>query len=498
MTLARTPARTRPATRWTHVDDLYVDGRWVPSSSSARLPQVDPATGEHWGSAPDCSPADVDTALQAAHRAFTSGPWPATTPAQRAELLRRAADHLEASAEQLALTTTRENGSPISETRGAAANAAGILRHVAGLAPWLAQDDVRPFPAGGAETVVRRDPVGPCVLIAPWNFPINLMVVKLAPALLAGCTAVLKPAPSTSLSIRFVVEALAAAGAPPGVVNLVTGGGEAGDHLVRHPRTAKVAFTGSTPVGRRIAATCGELLRPVTLELGGKSAAVVLPDADLDAVAGVLIRSCLRNTGQTCYISTRILAPAERYDEVVDMVARTVAAAPQGDPLDEDTVFGPMASRAQFDAVLAHLDRARADGARVVLGGAPVEGVPGWFVQPTVLADVTPTMAIAREEVFGPVVTVLRYGDVDEAVALANDSDFGLGGIVFGRDSAVAQSVAERIDSGSVGINFFASNHAAPFGGRHDSGLGVEYGIEGLAQYVTYKSVHRRLDEVST
>ncbi|PWI07543.1 aldehyde dehydrogenase [Streptomyces sp. NWU339] len=485
-------ASTRPEPRWTHVDDLYADGAWTRSTAAARLPLVDPATGQEWGSVPDCSADDVDAALSAADRAFRTGPWPRTTPSQRAALLLRIADEVEARAADTALTNTLENGSPISETRGAAANAAGILRHVAGLASWLEDEDVRPFPAGGAETVVRRDPVGPCVLIAPWNFPINLMVVKLAPALLAGCTVVMKPAPGTSLSIRFVVEACEAAGVPPGVVNLVTGGGEVGDRLVRHPLTAKVAFTGSTPVGRRIAAACGELLRPVTLELGGKSSAIVLPDADLEQMSAALIRTCLRNTGQTCYISTRILAPSERYEEVVDMVTRTVEAAPQGDPFDERTVFGPMASRAQYEVVRDHLDSAHAEGARATVGGRPADTERGWFIEPTVFADVTPGMRIAREEVFGPVVSVLRYDDIDEAVALANDTSFGLGGVVFSADREAAQAVAERMDTGSVGVNFFGSNHNAPFGGRHDSGLGVEYGIEGLSQYVTFKSIHRR------
>ncbi|WP_107766874.1 aldehyde dehydrogenase [Nocardioides terrigena] len=476
---------------WTRVDDLYVDGRWVPSTGTARLPVIDPATEEEWGSVPDATPSDVDAAMEAADRAFREGPWPRLTPTQRAEHLLRMADELEKRAEPLGWTNTRENGSPVAETSGAAANAAGILRHVASLAPGLEREDVRAFPAGGAESVVRREPVGPCVLIAPWNFPINLMVVKLAPALLAGCTAVLKPAESTPLSIRFVVEAAEAAGVPAGVVNLVTGGGAVGEALVRHPLTAKIAFTGSTAVGRRIGAAAGELLRPVTLELGGKSSAVVLPDADLDAMAAVLIRSSMRNSGQTCYISTRILAPAERYDEVVEMVTRTVAAARLGDPFDDDTVVGPLATAAQRDVVTGFLESAREEGARVTTGGRAVPGT-GYFVEPTVLADVTPDMRVAREEIFGPVVTVLRYEGVDEAVAIANDTPFGLGGLVFSTDPDAAQAVAERMDTGSVGLNFFASNHAAPFGGRHDSGLGVEYGPEGLAAYLTYKTIHRR------
>ena len=481
-----------PDPRSAHVDDLYVGGSWVASSGSARTEVVDPATEEVWGSVPDATAEDVDAAVDAAVRAFRDGPWPRMRPTERAEVLLRVADEIEKRAEALSLVNTRENGSPVAETSGAAANAASILRHVAGLAQWLETEDVRPFPAGGAETVVRRDPVGPCALIAPWNFPINLVVTKLAPALLAGCSVVVKPAPTTPLSIRFVVDACTAAGVPAGVVNLLTGGPEAGDRLVRHPGIAKVAFTGSTGVGRRIAATCGELLRPVTLELGGKSAAIVLLDADLDHLSSVLVRSCLRNTGQTCYISTRLLAPVERYDEVVDVVTRTVAAAVQGDPTDPATVFGPMASRSQFDVVRGYLEAGHAEGARATTGGRVRDSERGWWIEPTVFADVTPDMRIAREEIFGPVLSVLRYESVEEAIAIANDTDFGLGGVVFGRDEVAAQAVAERIDTGSVGVNFFASNHDAPFGGRHDSGLGVEYGREGLAAYLTHQSLHRR------
>jgi aldehyde dehydrogenase (NAD+) len=491
MTAPEIVAVPRPTLPWTHVDDHYIDGSWITSTSNARTDVVDPATEEVWGTVPDASDADLDAAMRAADCAFREGPWPRLTPSQRAEAMLRMADEIESRSEELAWTNSRENGSPLSETLGAAANAAIILRYFAGLASYLENEDVRAFPfAADKESVVRRDPIGVCALIAPWNFPINLVVIKLAPALLAGCTTVIKPASGTPLSIRFVVEAAAAAGIPPGVVNLITGSNRIGDALVRHPLTAKVAFTGSTPVGRKIAAACGELLRPVTLELGGKSSAIVLPDADLKAMSANLIRSCMRNTGQTCYISTRILAPAERYDEVVEMVTDTIAGGKQGDPFDPDTVFGPVANRSQYDIVLSFLESAREEGARVTTGGNARPG-PGFFVEPTVLADVTPQMRVSREEIFGPVITILRYDSIDEAVAIANDTDFGLGGLVFSADPVAAQAVAERMDTGSVGINFFASNHSSPFGGRHDSGLGVEYGVEGLSAYTTYKSIHR-------
>ena len=504
-TEASQDSRTRRAALdlpYTHVDDFYINGSWRVATDTTRNPVTDPATGEQWGSVPAAIAGELDDAVGSARQVLPA--WGGLSAAERAAYLLRIAEEIESRAEPLALTNTRENGSPITETRGAAANAAGIFRYFASLASWLDSDDVRPFPAGGAESVVQRDPIGVCGLIAPWNFPINLVVIKLAPALLAGCTVVIKPASPTPLSLRFIIDAVHAAGVPAGVVNLLTGPGRLGDALVRHPGVDKIAFTGSTPVGRTIAAACGDLLRPVTLELGGKSSAIVLPDADLEAMSAVLVRSCMRNTGQTCYISTRIIAPASRYEEVVRMVSKTISAGKQGDPLDESTVFGPVAHRAQYATVMEYIDSAHAEGARAVAGGAAADGGSighglegGVFIQPTVFADVTPDMRISREEIFGPVISILKYDDadglVDEAVALANNTEFGLGGIVFGGDEERALEVAKRVDSGSVGINFFGSNHAAPFGGRNDSGMGVEYGIEGLGAYLSFKSIHRRV-----
>ena len=479
-----------------HVTTHFIDGTYQPSHGQDIIEVTDPATNTVWGSVPVGNQDDVDTAVEAAHAAFTTGPWADTTPTQRAETLLRIADEIEARTKELSLTNTLENGSPVAETSGAAANAASIFRYFATLAPELEADDIRPFPNGQGDSLVRKDPVGVCALIAPWNFPINLMVTKLAPALLAGCAVVMKPASPTPLSFRIIVDAMTAAGVPAGVVNLVTGPGRMGDLMVRHPKVAKVAFTGSTPVGRHIAAACGELLRPVTLELGGKSSAIVMEDADLEEMSARLIRSCMRNTGQTCYISTRILAPASRYEEVVAMVTETIAGAPQGDPLDPATVFGPSANLSQYNSVLDHLASAKEEGAQVSTGGgtAQLDGelTDGLYIQPTVLADVTPEMRVAREEIFGPVITILKYSDIDEAISLANNTEFGLGGIVFGADQEKALEVADAVDTGSVGINFFASNHSAPFGGRNDSGLGVEYGPEGLAAYLSYKSIHRR------
>ncbi|TFD86970.1 aldehyde dehydrogenase family protein [Cryobacterium lactosi] len=488
---------------YTHTDDHFIDGTWQRSTGAGRTEVTNPATGEVWGSVPQASVADLDAAVAAARRAFSGSAgspasggsgWRDVAPAERARLLLRLASQVEARAEAISHTNTWENGSPVAETSKAAANAASIFRYFASLAPLLETSDIRPFPDGSAETVVRLDPVGVCALIAPWNFPINLVVAKLAPALMAGCTVVIKPASPTPLSVRLILDAAVAAGIPAGVINLVTGPGSLGDALVKHPGINKVAFTGSTPVGRSIAAACGSLLRPVTLELGGKSSALVLPDVDLEAMSKVLIRSCLRNTGQTCYISTRILAPAARYGELVDMVTATIAVAPQGDPMDPATVFGPSATRAQEQVVREYIRSGIAEGARATTGGDVPSGFDrGFYVTPTVFADVTPGMRIAQEEIFGPVLSIMRYSSLDDAVAIANNTPFGLGGTIFSEDPDAAFALAPRLDTGSVGLGFFASNHAAPFAGRHDSGLGAEFGPEGLRAYLSVQSVHRRI-----
>src|SRR5690625_563029 len=330
-----------------HVTTHFIDGAWRESQGQDTIEVTDPATNTVWGSVPVGNENDVNAAVDAAHDAFTTGPSSKTTPSDRAEMMLRIADEIEKRATELSLTNTLENGSPVAETSGAAANAASIFRYFATLAPELEADDIRPFPNGQGESLVRKDPIGVCALIAPWHLTINIMITNMAPEPLAGCNDVIQHAYPTTLTSSIIVDAVTAAGVPAGVVNYVTGPGRMGDLMVRHPKVAKVAFTGSTPVGRHIAAACGELLRPVTLELGGKSSAIVMEDADLDDMSAKLIRSCMRNTGQTCYISTRILAPASRYDEVVDMVTGTIAAASQGDPLDPTTVFGPSANHSQ-------------------------------------------------------------------------------------------------------------------------------------------------------
>lgn len=472
-------------------DTLFIGGRWRAASSTATIDVVNPATEELWGRVPDADAADVDAAVRAAHVAFPE--WSGLAAAERAQVVLRFADELVARGETIANLITRENGSPIAETAAAASHSAGILRYFAGIADVVDAPDVRPFPnAPGAFTEVGRGAIGVCALIAPWNFPLGLVMVKLAPALIAGCTVVIKPAAETPLDLRELTEAASDAGIPAGVINVITGGREAGSLLVQHPLVSKVAFTGSTEAGRIIAAQCGTLLRPVTLELGGKSASIVLPDANLDEFAALLNRTCLRNTGQTCYNSTRILAPRSRYDEIVDLVAGIVSSTKQGDPFDPDTVYGPTVSARQRDRVEEYIAIGKAEGAIVATGGGRPAIERGFYVQPTVFRDVDNRMRIAQEEIFGPVLVVIPFDDDADAARLANESRFGLGGSIFSSDEQRALALAARIETGSVGINFFGSNHAAPFGGWKDSGLGVEYGPEGLGAYLRLKSVHRR------
>jgi aldehyde dehydrogenase (NAD+) len=370
---------------------------------------------------------------------------------------------------------------------------AATLRYYAQLARETPAEERRPAVGGPGVTVVRREPAGIVAAIIPWNFPQSLTMFKLAPALAAGCAVVIKPAPETALDAFQLAEAAEAAGLPAGVVNIVTGGREEGAYLVAHPGADKVAFTGSTAAGRAIGETCGRLLRPVALELGGKSAAIVLDDADLAQVVRGLSWVSLLNNGQTCYLSTRILAPRRRYAEVVEAVAGLAASLPVGDPADPATRIGPLVSAAQRQRVENYIAVGRAEGGRIAAGGGrPAHLDRGLYVEPTVFAGLDPKATLAREEVFGPVLAVLPYDTVDDAVRIANDSEYGLGGTIWTRDEERGLDLARRIQAGSVGVNFFNLDLGSPFGGVKASGLGRELGPEGLTAYVSYKSIYTR------
>jgi acyl-CoA reductase-like NAD-dependent aldehyde dehydrogenase len=336
-------------------------------------------------------------------------------------------------------------------------------------------------------------PLGVVAAVVPWNFPNTMAALKYAPALAAGCTVVLKPSPETVLDAILVGEAALEAGLPPGVFNIVPGGRETGAYLVRHSGVDKVSFTGSTAAGRHIGEVCGRLLRPVTLELGGKSAAIVLDDADLDLsqVGMQLAPALFGNNGQTCFLTSRVLAPRSRYDAVVDTVANLARSLTVGNSLDPDTKVGPLVSSRQRDRVEGYIAMGREEGARLVVGGGRPEGQQtGWFVEPTVFADVDNSHAIAREEIFGPVVTVTPYGDDDDAVRLANDSEYGLAGTVWTTDRARGLTVARRIVTGSVGINHYQPDVHSPTTMIKSSGLGLKFGPEALASYQRYQSVY--------
>jgi acyl-CoA reductase-like NAD-dependent aldehyde dehydrogenase len=364
------------------------------------------------------------------------------------------------------------------------------MRYYAQLITEVPVEDIRPSLIG--HTIVRREAVGVVGAIVPWNYPQALAAMKVAPALAAGCTVVLKSSPETALDALSFAEAAIEAGLPPGVLNVVSGGPAVGACLVAHPGVDKIAFTGSTATGRLVAEMCGRLMRPVTLELGGKSAAIILDDAELDATMQGLRNASFVNNGQTCHLSSRILAPSSRYDEIVDAVAALADGMAVGDPLDPGTEIGPMVSSRQRDRVLGYIGVGKDSGARLVAGGSVPRDQPrGWFVSPTVFADVDNSDRLAREEIFGPVLTITRYNTDDEAIALANDTEFGLAGTVWSADVERATTVARAVHTGTIGVNAYALDVRAPFGGVKASGLGRELGPEGLEAYRTLKSIYR-------
>ncbi|MEU8632569.1 aldehyde dehydrogenase [Amycolatopsis sp. NPDC048633] len=472
-------------------EGLYIGGEWRTAADNPSIEVRSPSTEELIGSVPAATPGDVDAAVAAARRALRSAEWAGLDPERRAELITRFADELVADLSERAALTSKQNGMPISVALPAEGELpVGLLRYYAEMIRNQPVEECRPRLDGRGTTVVRREPVGVVAAIVPWNFPQTLTMFKLAPALAAGCTVVLKPSPETVLDAFELAAAADRAGLPPGVLNVVPGGADIGSYLVAHPGVDKVAFTGSTAAGRSIGEVCGRLLRPVTLELGGKSAAIVVDDADVAAMAQRLAGVSLLNNGQTCYISTRILAPRSRYDEVVDAVAGLADSLTVGEPLARTTQIGPMVSSRHRDRVESYIALGVSEGAKMVAGGDRPDIDRGWFVRPTVFAGVDAGSRIAREEIFGPVLVVLPYDELDEAVVLANDSDYGLGGTVWTSDVDKGIDLARRMETGSVGVNFYSLDPGAPFGGYKDSGLGRELGPEGLTAYQHLKSIY--------
>lgn len=466
---------------------LFIDGEFRVADKAE--PVLEAATGELLGDGGSATEADIDAAVAAARTALPE--WRSASPEHRAEVLNRFAAALHQRAASTSELVSRENGMPMSLSSGAnGLFPAALLGYYATLITEVPIEEVRPSRNG--HTIVRREPVGVVGAIVPWNYPQALAAFKFAPALAAGCTVVLKASPETALDAMVFAEAAQKAGLPPGVLNVVPGGAQAGSHLVSHPGVDKVSFTGSTAVGRIIGEVCGRLLRPVTLELGGKSAAIILDDADLDATMRGLRSVSFINNGQTCFLGSRILAPRSRYAEVVDALADLVNGFTVGDPLDTATDIGPVVTSRQRDRVLGYIEDGKSSGARLVVGGGIPRHQPrGWFVAPTVFADVDNSDRIAQEEIFGPVLAVIPYDGDEHAVALANDSEFGLAGTVWSRDIDRATEVAREIATGTVGINDYQLDINAPFGGVKASGIGRELGPEGLAEFFSLKSIYR-------
>lgn len=471
-------------------DHFYINGQWVAPSSDRRFTLINASTEAELGSTPEAVDADVDRAVAAARDAFDKGPWGRSTPAERVEVMNRFVAALAARSGEIARAVSAQNGMPvaISETFEGQLPL-GLMQFYASLAESVAAEEERPSQMG-KQTWVGRKAMGVVAAIVPWNFPVTLAFSKIAPAMAAGCTVVIKPSPGTILDSYLIADAAHEAGVPAGVLNWVPADREAGAYLVSHPGVDKVAFTGSTGAGRAIARACGELLRPVTLELGGKSAAIILDDVDLNALVAGLPTTSLFNNGQTCYSCTRILAPQSRYGEVVEALAAMAQGLKVGDSLDPGTQIGPMASALHRDRVLGMIKKGRSEGRIVTGGGKPKGQDKGWFVEPTIFADVSNKTHIAREEIFGPVLTVIPYRDEADAVQIANDSIYGLGGSVWSQDVARARAVADQVQTGTIGINGYVPSVGAPFGGIKASGLGRELGPETLSSYLQYKSTY--------
>ena len=471
-------------------DTIFIDNDFVTAAATDRIEVVNPATEQTIGSVPDCGAADMDTAVASSVAAF-AGEWRDWSPDDRVEALSRFSQALQARSQDLADVITAEVGTPVTQSIMMQVFASTmVLDQYVNVAKNFTWTDHRQGSLG-QRVQVNRQPVGVCAGIVPWNVPLFIAAMKLGPVIATGSTMVLKTAPETPLHAQVLGECVREAGLPDGVVNIVSAGREGSEYLVRHPDIDKVSFTGSVATGGIVGGICGEQIKRCTLELGGKSAAIILDDVDLDAVMGDLVMSGLLNSGQACGAQTRMLVPRTRYDEITDALGAAVGAMRTGDPTDPESVFGPLVAKRQQDRVMGYIESGRDQGAvTVVGGGVPADLDTGFYVEPTVFRDVTNDMRIAQEEIFGPELSCIAYDTEDEAVAIANDSDYGLSGSVWTTDHDHAAEIARRVRTGVVAVNSAAIlDMASPFGGFKKSGIGRELGPEGLEPFCEIQSV---------
>ena len=467
------------------LDRFFVDGEWVMPSGGDRIAVVSPSTEHTLCDIPLGDARDVDRAVQAARAAF--GSWSGTLPRERAVLLDRIHALMLERAERLAMALTMEMGAPISYARGAHVPLAA--EHIR-----VARDNLEnyPFRVQRGKNAVVREPIGVCALITPWNWPIYQITAKVGPALAAGCTVVLKPSELSPLSALLFAEVIADAGVPAGVFNLVSGtGAQVGTALASHPLVDMVSITGSTRAGVQVAQAAAPSVKRVAQELGGKSPNIVLPDADLPRAIAPGVAAAFRNMGQSCSAPTRMIVPRDVLEAVNELAVAATEKMIVGDPFDEATTHGPLANRMQFDRVRQMIEAGIEEGAKVIAGGPgrPAGFSRGFYARPTIFSDVRTDMNIAQQEIFGPVLAILPYDTVEEAVTIANDTVYGLGAHIQGTDKALMRAVAARIRSGQVHLNYPAWDPQAPFGGYKQSGNGREYGIEGMEEYTEVKSV---------
>jgi len=473
-----------------HTDRFFIGGEWVTPSSDSTITVIDSHTEQHYLTVAEAQAADMDRAISAAKEAFDNGPWPRLSHAERAAYLRALGDEVVKRSGAIAQMWPREAGVLATMAGGAAFGAKHTFDYYADLADTF-QWERAVKPSRGGFGLVVKEPVGVVGAIIPWNAPMGLISMKLAPALIAGCTVILKTSPEAPGEGYVISEAAEAAGLPPGVLNVICADREVSELLVRDPRVDKITFTGSTAAGRRIASICGERIARCTLELGGKSAAVILDDADIETTARTLSQAECFLSGQVCSSLTRIVVPRSRHDALLEALAGTFSQVRVGDPFASGSQMGPLAAERQRDRVEGYIAKGLSDGARLVAGGGRPAGLDqGWFVEPTVFADVDNNSVIAQEEIFGPVLSIISYTDEDDAIRIANESDYGLGGSVWTPDLDRARRVARRVRTGTVGINGYLPDPAGPWGGVKSSGLGRELGPGAIAAYQNLKTLY--------